>query len=214
MARSYRRDSRGRFSGGGGGGKPKATGGTLGARSSLQRSRAKAAANPSPQQRGAVTRGTKKLATARAEARQSMPAGTRPGGTIGKRPRADRVTETTVMPRGGSRPPGQGPIATALRGTLRDLARLDAARIREVESITGMKVGRRSGSTATPKALPGTGGRSGKVSDALRGTLRQLAQSDARMIREMQQIMREPVRGQLRGSSKPRQLPSGKRKRR
>lgn len=213
MARSYRRDSRGRFSGGGGGGKPKATGGTLGARSSLRRSRAKAAANPSPQQRGAVTRGTKKLATARAGARQAMPAGTRPSGTIGKRPRAGRVMDTTVMPRGGTRPPGQGPLATALRSTLRDLARLDATRIREIESITGMKVGRRNGGTPTARALPGTGGRSGRVSDALRGSLRQLAQSDARTVREMQDIMREPVRGQLRGSSKPRQLPSGKRKR-
>ena len=110
--------------------------------------------------------------------------------------------DTTAMPRGGSRPPGQGPMATALRSTLRDLARLDAARIREIESITGMKVGRRNGSTPTAKALPGTGSRSGKVSDALRGSLRQLAQSDARTVREMQDIMREPPRGQLRGTNR------------
>lgn len=214
MARSYRRDSRGRFSGGGGG-KPKATGGTIGARSSLRRSRAKAAANPSPQQRGAVTRGTKKLASARSEAKREMPVGTRPAGTISKRPRTGRVMETTAMPRSGSRPPGQGPMATTLRSTLRDLARLDAARIREIESITGMKVGGRSGGTQAARALPGTGGRSGKVSDALRSNLRQLAQSDARTVREMQDIMRQPPSGQLRGTSgRTRQITGGKRKRR
>ena len=212
MARSYRRDSRGRFSGGGGG-KPKATGGTLGARSSLRRSSAKAAANPSPQQRGAVTRGTKKLATARSEAKRQMPAAPRPTGTISKRPKGDRVMETTAMPRSSSRPPGQGPMATALRSTLRDMARLDAARIREIESITGMPI-RRTGSTSQRASLPGTGGRSGKVSDALRGSLRQLAQSDARMVREMQGMMSEPSRGQLRGTSgKAKQMTGSKRKR-
>lgn len=79
MARTYQRDSRGRFSGGGGATKGK---GTLAARSSLRRSRAKLAGAPSAAQRGAVTRGSNKLKAAKAASRTRLqgPAGRfRPG---------------------------------------------------------------------------------------------------------------------------------------
>ena len=78
MARSYKRDSRGRFSGG--------TGGTLAARGSLGRSRAKQAAAPSSAQKGAVTRGSRKLAKVKTEARQKI-ATAKPSGTISQRKR-------------------------------------------------------------------------------------------------------------------------------
>lgn len=83
MARTYQRDSRGRFSGGGGGGGGVTKGkGTLAARSSLKRSRAKLAGAPSAAQRGAVTRGSNKLKAAKAASRTRLqgPAGRfRPG---------------------------------------------------------------------------------------------------------------------------------------
>jgi hypothetical protein len=83
MARTYKRDSRGRFAGGGGGGGGATKGkGTLAARSSLKRSRAKLASAPSAAQRGAVTRGSNKLKAAKAASRTRLqgPAGRfRPG---------------------------------------------------------------------------------------------------------------------------------------
>ena len=81
MVRTYKRDSRGRFAGGGGGGAIKGKG-TLAARSSLKRSRAKLAGAPSAAQRGAVTRGSNKLKAAKAASRTRLqgPAGRfRPG---------------------------------------------------------------------------------------------------------------------------------------
>lgn len=89
--RTYARDTRGRFASGGSGtsrstskgGRATVTGGTLGARSSLARSRRKLAANASPQQKAAVTRGTKGLTAARRSATRAVPAvGAR--GTVGK----------------------------------------------------------------------------------------------------------------------------------
>jgi hypothetical protein len=82
MARSYKRDSRGRFSGG--------TGGTLAARGSLGRSRAKQVAAPSSAQKGAVTRGSRKLAKVKTEARRKI-ATAKPSGTISQRKRTKPV---------------------------------------------------------------------------------------------------------------------------
>ena len=82
MARNYKRDGRGRFSGG--------TGGTLAARGSLGRSRAKQAAAPSSAQKGAVTRGSRKLAKVKTEARKKI-ATAKPSGTISQRKRTKPV---------------------------------------------------------------------------------------------------------------------------
>lgn len=89
--RTYARDARGRFASGGSGtsrggskrGRATVTGGTLGARSSLARSRRKLAANASPQQKAAVARGIKGLTAARRSATRAMPA-TGAKGTVGK----------------------------------------------------------------------------------------------------------------------------------
>jgi hypothetical protein len=84
VARSYRRDSRGRFSGGGGGG-GRATGGSLAARSSARRSAAKLAGKDAGDsslsgtlsrraQKAAVTRTGKAARTARAANRTKLAA--------------------------------------------------------------------------------------------------------------------------------------------
>lgn len=89
----YVRDANGRFAStpGGGGGlgaarkasspgsrrktaKPQVTGGSLAARSSLRQSRAKLAANATPQQKGAVTRANKKLAQVQQQSKRKAPA--------------------------------------------------------------------------------------------------------------------------------------------
>jgi hypothetical protein len=85
-ARTYTRDSRGRFAsggggGGGGGGKGGGKGGAgkakgsmdlMAARGSLRRSREKLAANPSKGQKGAVTRANKKLIEAKKAAQRTI----------------------------------------------------------------------------------------------------------------------------------------------
>ena len=91
--RTYVRDSRGRFAGTPGGG-AQAKGGTLGARSSLKKSRSKLASKDSTDQslrgtlsrrsqKGAVTRGSKALKEAKASSRKSLSA--RAIGTISKK---------------------------------------------------------------------------------------------------------------------------------
>ena len=91
--RGYTRDASGRFASAPGGSgrarKPRVTGGTLAARSSLRRSRAKLAAAPSAAQRGAVTRGARKLAATRQQATTRMGA-TAAAGRL--RPGARRAT--------------------------------------------------------------------------------------------------------------------------
>lgn len=100
---TYARDARGRFASTGGSKRDGALkGGTLQARSSLRRSRAKAAASPSPQQRGAVTRGSRKLAAAKVGAQRRIstsratigkPKGLKARG-IGTRAPANKITRT------------------------------------------------------------------------------------------------------------------------
>ena len=76
------------------------------------------------------------------------------------------------------------------------LAKLDAQRIREIESMTGGKIRR---TAATERQAKSSGAvervrnvaKGGKVADTMRAGLRELAQSDARQIREMEQIRRE-----------------------
>ena len=107
MARTYKRDASGRFASapGGGGGKasgkararrPTVTGGTLAARSSLRRSRAKLQASPTAAQQGAVTRGTNKLRDARRTATRRM-AG--PAGVLRKPPRRMTLSGAVAVDR-------------------------------------------------------------------------------------------------------------------
>lgn len=81
--RTYTRDARGRFASSGGGAsakgsrkkaaakKPEVTGGTLAARTSLRKSRAKMEDSPTGQQRGAVLRGNRKLTATIASSKRS-----------------------------------------------------------------------------------------------------------------------------------------------
>lgn len=117
MARTYKRDSRGRFAGGGGGatrGK-----GTLAARTSLKRSRAKLEQAPSAAQRGAVTRGQNKLRTAQAESRTRLKgpsARFRPGRSKSATAPASNIRSTGGLPR---RQPANARRATGKRLGLR-----------------------------------------------------------------------------------------------
>ena len=153
------RDARGRFASGPGGGlaaqrravrSQSSRPSTLGARTSLKKSRAKAAAkDPADQrlstslsaraQKAAVTRGNRKLATAKSAAKTRL-ASPAKAGTMSKR-RPAKVLE--ARPINQARVPAAqrpGSMTSILRGTLQSLAKADAQRIREVEAITGQKV--------------------------------------------------------------------------
>jgi hypothetical protein len=74
------------------------------------------------------------------------------------------------------------------------LAKADARRIREIEAITGQKVrpaatGAKAGKEAGTRVRATA--KKGKVADTLRAGLRELAQSDARTMRGMAEIVRD-----------------------
>ena len=151
--RSYVRDGNGRFASTPGGGKSAALkGGTLGKRSSLKGSRAKLAAkdaaDPSIRntlstraQKGAVTRGNKALRAAKA-ASQRTAVGRSKAGTVAKGKRSPVLKATVLKPQAARVPASQRPgsMTSTLRATMGALAKADAKRIREIESITGQKM--------------------------------------------------------------------------
>ena len=108
--RTYNRDSRGRFASGGGSSGPrrgaKQAGGTLKARVSLAKSKAKLAANQTSAQRGAVTRASRKLAEVRKQSLRKMPTSGRPNTMRGKVQRRP-VVGTAGSPRNGIRAAGR-----------------------------------------------------------------------------------------------------------
>jgi hypothetical protein len=222
-------------------------GGTLAARTSLKKSRAKLASFDKADQtiqstlskraqKGAVTRGNKNLAKALKSNRTRL-IGVKPNAnTIKKnrpaslayvtksvnrailsgdpqRAQGDKspakkrisavskantikkkrtpVMEARPLQKPASQRPGS--MTSVLRGTMQALAQADARRIRDIESITGQKVK----SPRSRKATTDAGDRvrktakGGKVSDTLRAGLRELAQSDARTMREMSKIMKD-----------------------
>ena len=121
------------------------------------------------------------------------------------------VVDATPMGRPQQQVPASqrpGSITSTLRSTLQSLAKADAARIREVEAITGQKVRAPrkppAGSGATVRA-PGRGSVTGTLGD----NLRSLAQSDARYIRELDALTRPGASGALPGSSGGRRRVSG-----
>jgi hypothetical protein len=208
----YVRDAQGQFSSTPGGGK-KATpsavrkaaksaalkGGTLAARTSLKKSRAKLAgidkADQTLQtslskraQKGAVTRGRKKLAKA-IETNQTRLIGVKPNANTIKKKRSP-ILEAKPLQKPASQRPGS--MTSTLRGALKSLAQADAQRIREIESITGQKlkpIKERAATAAGDRVRSTVKG--GKVSDTLRAGLRELAQSDARTMRGMSQIVKD-----------------------
>lgn len=100
-------------------------------------------------------------------------------------------------------------MTRALRRGQRDLYRAEQQRVQSLGgNVAGMRLIRRdikkgAAKPAAPSSKPqGTG----RVSDALRGTLQQLAQSDARYFREASQILNQPTgKPKLPSSRKPRQ---------
>jgi hypothetical protein len=240
----YVRDAQGQFASTPGGGK-KATpsavrkaakaaalkGGTLAARTSLKKSRTKLAgidkADQTLQtslskraQKGAVTRGRKKLAKA-IEANQTRLIGVKPNANTIKKKRSP-ILEAKPLQKPASQRPGS--MTATLRGALKSLAQADAQRIREIESITGQKIKpiKERAATVAGERVRSTA-RGGKVADTLRAGLRELAQSDARTMREMSQIVKDATpkvaggkgQGRVKGPAKPKvmveaQKPSGK----
>ena len=172
---------------------PLATGGTLAARASLGRARAKAGQGASPAQRGAVMRAGTYLKASRERNRTAVK-GAMPKGTMakpkGQKPGPVNATQSTRLP-AAQRP---GSLTNTLGKTLRNLARADAARIREIESITGQKIRRTPAGAGAAKEAGSrvrAVAKGGKVGPTLRAGLRELAQSDARSAREMASIVRD-----------------------
>lgn len=177
---------------------------TLSARTSLKKSRAKLAAkDPADQrlsstlsnraQRAAVTRGTKALGAAKTAARARLQ-GASSAGTISKnRPKPATATATArPITQPAARVPAAqrpGSMTNILGGTLRALAQADAQRIREIESITGQKVRAPKQPAKSVATVRKPGARS--VSGTLGDNLRQLAQSDARFMRGMAEIVKD-----------------------
>lgn len=279
----YVRDAQGQFASTPGGGK-KATpsavrkaakaatlkGGTLAARTSLKKSRAKLKsidkADPTLQaslskraQKGAVTRGSKNLTKAIKSSRTRL-TGAKPNANtikkkrpvsmayilkdvtrsmspddaqrvLGKKPLAKRKINATVktntikkkrspileakpLQKPAAERPGS--MTSILKNTLRTLAQADAQRIREIESITGQKIKpikQRAAAIAAGDRVRSTV-KGGKVADTLRAGLRELAQSDARTMREMSKIVKDATpkvagakeRGKVKGSAKSRAM--------
>jgi hypothetical protein len=203
--RTYVRDGSGRFASTPGGGKPALKGGTLSRRSSLKGSRAKLKAKDAADlsirntlstraQKGAVTRGNKALRAAKASSQRTA-VGRSKVGTVAKAKRSPVMRATVLKPEArvpASQRPGS--MTSILRATMGALAKADARRIREVESITGQKVkptaaGAKAGKEAGARVRATAKG--GKVADTLRAGLRELAQSDARTMRGMAGIVRD-----------------------
>jgi hypothetical protein len=109
--RNQARDARGRFASTGtpkaSRAKPKATGGTAAAQSSLKRSRAKLAENPTPAQKGAVTRAKNKLSAARKANTSRQKIGSAPKQSVIKR-RPGKPSKPSA-PANGIRPTGTLP---------------------------------------------------------------------------------------------------------
>jgi hypothetical protein len=116
-------------------------------------------------------------------------------GTISKAKRSPVMKATVIKPEArvpASQRPGS--MTSTLRATMGALAKADARRIREVESITGQKVkptaaGAKAGKEAGARVRATA--KKGKVADTLRAGLRELAQSDARTMRGMAEIVRD-----------------------
>ena len=205
---NYTRDNRGRFASSPGGGAPKRS--TPATRRAATRAGNRLNRDNSGRisgigRNGATVRGGR-LKTAKGNRRATQLASMKPagfrGGVIAKggrgvRGMVARSLAATRKERAGQRLPAAqrpGSLTSTLRGTLRTLAKADAARIRELEAITGGKVrptaaGARAAGEAGARVRGAAKG--GKVGATLRAGLRELAQSDARTAREMASIVRD-----------------------
>lgn len=204
MARTYHRDSNGRFASGGGGAPSRPARKAAPTRAGNRINRDNAGRITGVGKDGATMRGGR-LRTASGKRRATQTAELQRMGGVARKPRG--VAKTTVMnPQGKA--PGQGSIAQTLRGTLRALAQQDAKFYREIESITGMPLRAPKGPTAAGKRVRDTAA-GGNVSKTLRAGLRELAQGDARMMRGMAEIVNPTPKG-ITGSGGRKQIGGGK----
>jgi hypothetical protein len=239
MARTYNRDSRGRFASGGGGssnrgpvkvGRAGPRGGKVGTRAEQRRAAQDQAArtkqfssktSPSAMrdawkasQRAlrSADRSTRKgradqaERTARFQSKATGPgrdarasykaqmgaarAGRKGGALANQEP--IKVNATPMPGRGQRQEPR---VADVMRENLRLMAQSDARFIRGVEQITGQPI--RIPKATTAPRISGSGsksesssGGSGKVAADLRNNLRQLAQADARRMRELDDLLK------------------------
>ena len=185
MARSYRRDARGRFAGGGGSGR--VTGGSLKARTSARRSRAKLAAKDAGgnslsatlsrrAQRAAVTRTGKAATAARAASRTKLGGG-KPSGTVGKRKKADatrgsaksqfskvQLTKADIVnriTRGSANERQRSNLAAIAKGSQRRMSNYVEVTRRRNSFFESIGASARS----LKKATPGTGPAPGRAGD-------------------------------------------------
>ena len=208
MARSYKRDSRGRFSSTGGGRSARPAARPV-SRGTNRITRDNAGRITSVGGEGATARGGR-LRTAAGNRRATQTARLKSGGGWPRKPAGGSKSGpkvARVAPMGNGRDQGRAPAAqrpgsmtSTLRGMLRTLAKADARQIREIEAITGQKIAAPRSATVRQSAAARTPGR-GSVSGALRDNLRQLAQSDARMVRGMADILKTAPKSSLTGSS-------------
>lgn len=147
-------------------------------------------------QKGAVTKAQNKLAAAKQRGTIKL-AGRNETIRPGANRKSKAITPEVMTSTSGSNrlPASQRPgsMAHTLGTTLRQLAHADAQRIREIENMTGMKVqpsgGTRGGTDSGRRVR--SAAQSGSVHRTIGTALRELAQSDARTARDMQQIARD-----------------------
>ncbi|MGA1114741.1 MAG: hypothetical protein ACO3TI_07330 [Aquiluna sp.] len=195
--RTYKRDSNGRFASTGGGGKRSRPAAKRVAKGPNRLTRDNSGRITSVGGNGATARGGRlRTASGNLRATQTTRIAGGRAGMVGKggKLKGSKVLPTTRLTDSSRLPASQRPgsMTNTLRGLMGSLAKQDAKYIREVEAITGQKVRptKSNVGTAAGNRVKATGSGSKSVSQTLRAGLRELAQSDARTMRGMAEIVR------------------------
>ena len=195
--RTYKRDANGRFASTGGGGKRSRPAAKRVERGPNKLTRDNSGKITSVGGNGATARGGRlRTASGNLRATQTTRIAGGRAGMVGKggKLKGSKVLPTTRLTDSSRLPASQRPgsMTNTLRGVMGSLAKQDAKYIREVEAITGQKVRatRSNVGTAASNRVKATGAGSKSVSQTLRAGLRELAQSDARTMRGMAEIVR------------------------
>jgi hypothetical protein len=220
--RTYKRDSNGRFASTGGGGKRSRPAAKRVERGPNKLTRDNSGKITSVGGNGATARGGRlRTASGNLRATQTTRIAGGRAGMVGKggKLKGSKVLPTTRLTDSSRLPASQRPgsMTNTLRGVMGSLAKQDAKRIREVEAITGQKVRATKSNvgTAASNRVKAAGAGSKSVSQTLRAGLRELAQSDARTMRGMAEIVRNstpklPGGKKAVGAGKAKALAAGK----